>query len=75
MPIDYKQYIPLISINNEILKTKNIDNAADFETYIENYLSEIMQASFGYNEIRNLYKRSGFSTIPNTLIRLMDSAA
>jgi hypothetical protein len=24
----------------KFLKTKNIDNAADFETYIENYLSE-----------------------------------
>jgi hypothetical protein len=29
-----------ISINNEIFKKQNIDNATDFETYIENYLSE-----------------------------------
>ena len=60
--IDYNEYIPLdISINNEIFKKQNIDNAADFETYIENYLSKnnAKVAFGGYNEIRNLYKRSG----------------
>lgn len=60
--IDYNQYIPLdISINNEIFKKQNIDNATDFETYLENYLSEnnAKVAFGGYNEIRNLYKRSG----------------
>ena len=60
--IDYNQYIPLdISINNEIFKKQNIDNATDFETYIENYLREnnAKVAFGGYNEIRNLYKRSG----------------
>ena len=60
--IDYNEYIPLdISINNEIFKKQNIDNATDFETYIENYLSEnnAKVAFGGYNEIRNLYKRSG----------------
>ncbi|MFV8333442.1 peptidoglycan DD-metalloendopeptidase family protein [Flavobacterium sp. GSP14] len=60
--IDYNQYIPLdISTNNDIFKKQNIDNAADFETYIENYLSKnnAKVAFGGYNEIRNLYKRSG----------------
>ena len=59
--IDYNQYVPLdLSIKNETLRERNIDNAADFEKYIENYLTEnnAKVAYGGYNEIRNLYKRS-----------------
>lgn len=59
--IDYPQYIPLdISSTNEAFQKYNIDNASDFENYIENYLSEnnAKVAFGGYNEIRNLYKRS-----------------
>ena len=60
--IDYKYYFPLdISTTNEAFKKLNIDNATDFEIYIEDYLStnHAKVAFGGYNEIRNLYKRSG----------------
>ena len=59
--IDYNQYIPLdLSNKNETLRERNIDNAVDFEKYIESYLMEnnAKVAYGGYNEIRNLYKRS-----------------
>ena len=59
--IDYSQYIPLdLSIKNENFTKHAIDNATDFEQYIENYLDEnnAKVAFGGYNEIRNLYKRS-----------------
>lgn len=59
--IDYKQYIPLdLSIKNDAFTKHAIDNANDFEKYIENYLEEnnAKVAFGGYNEIRNLYKRS-----------------
>ncbi|MFV8369704.1 peptidoglycan DD-metalloendopeptidase family protein [Flavobacterium sp. LB2R40] len=59
--IDYNQYIPLnLSITNKAFSGLNIDNAIDFEDYIEHYLVEknAKVAYGGYNEIRNLYKRS-----------------
>ena len=59
--IDYDQYIPLdLSIKNEAFTKHTIDTADDFEKYIENYLEEnnAKVAFGGYNEIRNLYKRS-----------------
>lgn len=59
--IDYNQYIPLdLSNKNETLRERNIDNAVDFEKYIESYLKKnnAKVAYGGYNEIRNLYKRS-----------------
>ncbi|KIA86209.1 peptidoglycan DD-metalloendopeptidase family protein [Flavobacterium sp. AED] len=59
--IDYKNYIALdlSTFNPELLKL-DIGNAIDFERYIENYLttSEAKVAFGGYNEERNLYKRS-----------------
>lgn len=59
--IDYKSYLPLdLSKNNSIISEKNIDNAIAFEEYIEDYLTQnnAKVAYGGYNEIRNLYKRS-----------------
>lgn len=59
--INYDQYIPLdLSLTNKTISTQNIDNAIDFEHYIEHYLAEnnAKVAFGGYNEIRNLYKRS-----------------
>ncbi|MEC5165657.1 murein DD-endopeptidase MepM/ murein hydrolase activator NlpD [Flavobacterium sp. PL11] len=59
--IDYKRYISLdLSDTNQDLKNLKIDNASDFENYIENYLkqNDAKVAYGGYNEVRNLYKRS-----------------
>lgn len=59
--IDYDQYIVLdLSIKNENFTKHKMDNANDFEKYIQNYLKEnnAKVAFGGYNEIRNLYKRS-----------------
>ncbi|TDE53398.1 peptidoglycan DD-metalloendopeptidase family protein [Flavobacterium sp. GT3P67] len=59
--IDYNEYIPLdLSITNEAFRKHNIDNASDFEKYIESYLDEnnVKVAFGGYNEVRDLYKRS-----------------
>lgn len=59
--IDYSQYIPLdLSITNKALRKRNIDNATDFENFIDSYLTEndAKVAYGGYNEIRNLYQRS-----------------
>ena len=59
--IDYKYYFPLdISTTNEAFKKLNIDNATDFEIYIEDYLStnHAKVAFGGYLETRDLYKRS-----------------
>lgn len=59
--IDYKSYFPLdLSETNLIISEKNIDNATAFEEYIEDYLTQnnAKVAYGGYNEIRNLYKRS-----------------
>jgi len=59
--IDYKQYVSLdLSVTNEDLKNLKLDNAIDFENYIENFLAKrsAKVAFGGYFEIRNLYKRS-----------------
>ena len=54
--IDYTQYIPLdLSTTNESLRTIKIDNTIDFEEFLEN---NAKVAFGGYNEVRNLYKRS-----------------
>lgn len=60
--IPYSQYIPLdLSVSNLELSNIDIKNAAAFEAYIENRLqkNEAKVAFGGYNEERNLYKRSG----------------
>ena len=59
--IDYKQYVFVnLSVTNEDLKNFKLDNATDFENYIEHYLAKnnAKVAFGGYFEIRNLYKRS-----------------
>lgn len=59
--IDYKKYVHLdLSNKNESLRDLKIDNATDFENYIEDYLQQnnAKVAYGGYYEIRNLYKRS-----------------
>lgn len=59
--ITFNQYIPLdLSVSNATLAKESIGNAIDFEKYIENYLAQNNSkvAYGGYNEERNLYKRS-----------------
>lgn len=59
--IPYDQYIPLdLSVSNTTLTGLAIDNAIDFENFIERTLAGNYSkvAYGGYNEERNLYKRS-----------------
>jgi murein DD-endopeptidase MepM/ murein hydrolase activator NlpD len=59
--IPYSKYTPLdLSAANLELNQLNISNAAEFETYIEQLLTKnkASVAYGGYNEVRNLYKRS-----------------
>ncbi len=67
--IDYSQYIPLdLSITNDVLAKEEIADSSHFEKYIENYLAKnnAKVAFGGYNEIRNLYKRSTVFNDPKT---------
>ena len=60
--IPYSQYTPLdLSVSNLELSKIDIKNAEAFEAYIEKYLhkNDAEVAFGGYNEERNLYKRSG----------------
>ncbi len=55
------QYFPIdLSVTNDELATKSLGNATDFEKYIEEYITKNNSkvAYGGYNEERNLYKRS-----------------
>jgi murein DD-endopeptidase MepM/ murein hydrolase activator NlpD len=59
--INSKDYIPLdLSTFNAELSKLDLGNALEFENYIENYLATNRAhiAFGGYNEERNLYKRS-----------------
>ncbi|PKB18903.1 peptidoglycan DD-metalloendopeptidase family protein [Flavobacterium sp. 5] len=59
--IPYSQYTPFdLSVANLELSQLNISNATEFETYIEQFLAKNKSsvAYGGYNEVRNLYKRS-----------------
>jgi murein DD-endopeptidase MepM/ murein hydrolase activator NlpD len=59
--IPYSQYTPLdLSPSNFELNQLNISDAAAFEKYIEQLLAKnkASVAYGGYNEVRNLYKRS-----------------
>ncbi|MFV8326447.1 peptidoglycan DD-metalloendopeptidase family protein [Flavobacterium sp. ZS1P14] len=67
--IDYKSYFPLdLSTLNIELSKLDVSNSIDFEKYIENYLtaSKTQVAFGGYNEERNLYKRSSVFNDPKT---------
>jgi murein DD-endopeptidase MepM/ murein hydrolase activator NlpD len=58
--IGYEDYVTLdLSVSNR-LSDVNTGNAADFEQYIENYLAahDSRVAFGGYNEKRDIYKRS-----------------
>ena len=59
--ISLNQYVPLdLSVSNSKLAKESLGNATDFEEYIERFLSQnkAKVAFGGYNEERNLYKRS-----------------
>lgn len=59
--INTTDYIGLdLSKTNTALLEFNCDNASEFEAYIESYLNknDAKVAFGGYNEVRNLYKRS-----------------
>lgn len=59
--IDYKDYVAIdLSETNETLRNFDLSNAQLFENFIENYLltNQAKVAFGGYNEIRNIYKRS-----------------
>jgi murein DD-endopeptidase MepM/ murein hydrolase activator NlpD len=59
--IAYSDYFPLdLSISNAELSKISINNTIDFENYIEDYLKKnnAKVVYGGYNEKRNLYKRS-----------------
>ncbi len=59
--IEYSDYIHLdLSISNKRLDDFDLSNAAMFEDFIENYLkiNNAKVAFGGYNENRNIYKRS-----------------
>ncbi|MGV9004983.1 peptidoglycan DD-metalloendopeptidase family protein [Flavobacterium sp.] len=59
--ISYQQYVPLnLSATNTDLENYTLVTAQDYEVYIQNILdkSNSKIAFGGYNEVRNLYKRS-----------------
>ena len=59
--IDYRNYIPLdLSVSNDFFSEQEISTSSDFEEFIEKYLAkENSKVAYGgYNEVRNLYKRS-----------------
>jgi murein DD-endopeptidase MepM/ murein hydrolase activator NlpD len=59
--IPYAQYVPIdLSISNLDLSKMDLENAVDFEAYIENILqkNKAKVAFGGYSEVRNLYKSS-----------------
>ena len=59
--IDYVDYIALdLSNTNKELQKRKLTTASDYEIYIEEYLNsnQAKIAYGGYNEVRNLYKRS-----------------
>lgn len=66
--IDYKEYIPLdLSVFNKNLKNYKLENASDYELYIQSQLDEKKAkiAYGGYLEKRNLYKRSSVFSSEN----------
>ena len=67
--IKYDAYIPIdLSITNEELSKLKIEKSSDFEIYIDNYLdkNDAKVAFGGYNEVRNLYKRSKIFSSSNS---------
>ena len=59
--IPYSQYTPIdLSVSNSELSQIDLKNPNDFETFIENHLrkNNAKVAFGGYNEVRNLYKKT-----------------
>ena len=59
--ISENNYTPLdLSVTNKSLENESLGNATDFENYIEKQLAtnNAKVAYGGYNEERNIYKRS-----------------
>ena len=59
--IDYSDYVAIdLSIDNEELAQSNLQNAKDYEVYIQRFLNKNKAkiAFGGYLETRNLYQRS-----------------
>lgn len=59
--IPYSQYTPIdLSVSNSELSQIDLKNPNDFEIFIENHLrkNKAKVAFGGYNEVRNLYKKS-----------------
>lgn len=67
--ISYSEYVPLdLSISNEEILSSKLETAKDYEVFIQEYLDENKGkiAFGGYQEIRNLYKRSTVFNVENT---------
>jgi murein DD-endopeptidase MepM/ murein hydrolase activator NlpD len=67
--IDFSNYVALdLSISNSDLKERKLDTAQDYENYIAEYLNihDAKIAFGGYQEIRNLYKRSAVFNNPTS---------
>jgi len=67
--IDYNEYVALdLSTSNDSLLEVNPKDAAEFEQYVDSYLLQHKAevAYGGYNEQRNLYKRSSIFNENNT---------
>ena len=59
--IPYLKYTPIdLSVSNSELSQIDLKNPNDFETFIENHLgkNKAKVAFGGYNEVRNLYKKT-----------------
>jgi murein DD-endopeptidase MepM/ murein hydrolase activator NlpD len=59
--IPYSEYTPIdLSAQSELLKNQKLSTSKDYELFLENYLNskKAFVAYGGYNEKRNLYKRS-----------------
>ncbi len=67
--ISYSEYVPLnLSISNEKILLSKLETAKDYEVFIQEYLDDNKGkiAFGGYQEIRNLYKRSTVFNAENT---------
>ncbi|WP_298120805.1 peptidoglycan DD-metalloendopeptidase family protein [Flavobacterium sp.] len=67
--IDYSEYMPLdLSVFNKNLKNYKLENASDYELFIQSQLDEKKAkiAFGGYLEKRNLYKRSSVFSSENS---------
>lgn len=67
--ITYSEYVPLdLSISNGKILSSNLETAKDYEVFIQKHLDDNKgEIAFGgYQEIRNLYKRSTVFNTENT---------